>query len=134
MNFPTICVIKTTSTDNDKHSGISESKWNEEYLSYINLKNDIEDYCEFLKIRNINELFMMINVFIKPNDQYIINIEDLHYNEDYVYQAIFKSPIPNSTYQTLIDDSNKLATQMLNEKHIVDGDMILIKRCINGYN
>ena len=47
-----------------------------------------------------------------------------------MYQAIFKSPIPNSTYQTLIDDSNKLATQMLNEKHIVDGDMILIKRCI----
>ena len=90
MSFPTICIIKVTSHDGDKHSGISESKWDEESLSYINLKNDIEDYCEFLKIHNINELFMMINTFIQPDDKYIINIEDLHYNQDYVYQAIFK--------------------------------------------
>ena len=136
MSFPTICIIKVTSHDGDKHSGISESKWDEESLSYINLKNDIEDYCEFLKIHNINELFMMINTFIQPDDKYIINIEDLHYNQDYVYQAIFKSPIEKSSYQMLVDDSNKLATQMLNEKHFVDGNMILIKRCIinNDFN
>lgn len=156
MNFPTICIIKAVSDDGqelssdnsehkklsstnsfgDKHPGIEQSKWDETHLSYNNLKNDIEDFCIFLSVRNTNELFLMINAFVKPNENYIVNIEDLHYNQDYVYQAIFKSPINNSTYQTMIDESNKLATQMLNERHIVDGDMILIKRCIinNDFN
>lgn len=133
MNYPTICVIKALSNEGEKYSGIEVSKWDASQLTYNYLKEDIEDFCNFLKIRNTNELFMMIQAFIKLDEKYVINIEDLYYTSDYVYQAIFKIPVNyNDNFTNLIEESNKLATLLLHERHIVDGDMILIKRNITN--
>jgi hypothetical protein len=127
---PFICVIKASNIENEKHEGIDILKWDAENLSHYNLKEEIEQFVDFIKIKNIHELFMFINVYIMPDDKYMINIEDLFYTADYVYQAIFKLPIKEGTYNELINDSNKLATQMLHEKHIVNGNMLIIKRSI----
>jgi hypothetical protein len=127
---PTICIVRASDMENEKHEGIDIMKWDAENLSHYNLKEEIEPYLDFIRVKNIHELFMFINVYLQPNDKYMINIEDLFYTADYVYQAIFKLPIKEGTYNQLINDSNKLATQMLHEKHIVDGNMIIIKRSI----
>ena len=137
-NNPAVCILKLTSNDNEKHIGIDISKWDNEHLSHYNLKDEIEDYIQFINVKNINELFMLINIFLQPNDEYLINIEDFHYTEDYVFQAIFKlsKNLNQTSYQTMIDNSNKLATQMLNERYVVEGNMIIIKRSIinNDFN
>jgi len=127
---PVICVVKTSNNENEIHPGIDILKWDSENLSHYNLKDDIEPYVEFIKVKNMNDFFGLINIFLEPNDNYMINIEDLYYTSDYVYQAIFKLPVGNGTYNDLINNSNKLATQMLHEKHIVNGNMIVIKRSI----
>lgn len=133
---PIICVLKASNIENEKHSGIDVLKWNAHDLSHYNLKYDIETYIEFIKVKNMNELFTLINIFLNPGENYMINIEDLYYTDDYVYQAIFKLPIKDGSYNDLIEDSNKLGTQMLHEKYIVDGNMIIIKRSIinNDFN
>lgn len=133
---PVICVVKASNNENEKHPGIDISKWDAVNLSHYNLKEDIESYVDFIKVKNMNDLFTLINIFLNPGDKYMVNIEDLYYTDDYVYQAIFKLPVSNSTYIDLINDSNKLGIQMLYEKHIVDGNMIIIKRSIinNDFN
>lgn len=137
-NNPTVCILKLTSNDNERHNGIDISKWDNEHLSHYNLKDEIEDYIQFINVKNINELFILINIFLQPNDNYLVNIEDFYYTEDYVYQAIFKlsKNLNLTSYQIMIEDSNKLATQILNEHHIVEGNMIIIKRSIinNDFN
>jgi hypothetical protein len=136
MKYPTICIVKYVSDYGDKFNGIDIAKWDNQHLTYSYLNNEVEDYCNFLKVRNTNELIMMIQSFVKPDEKYMINIEDLYYTSDYVFQAIFKSPIENNNnnidYNNLIEGSNKLATLMLHENHIVEGDMILIKRNITN--
>jgi len=133
---PIIAIVQFQTIDGERHSGIHESKWTNELLSHYKLKEDIEDYVSFLKLKTIYDLFGFIDIIIKPTDNHILNIEDLYYTSDYVYQAIFKCPVPtdNSTHQTLVNESNKLGTLMLGEKHIVDGNMILIKRSIINNN
>ena len=132
MKSPIICIIKSTSNDNEKHCGIDSNYWCEEFLSHYKLKENIEDYVDFVKINTIYDLFSLINVVVNPSDEYIVNIEDLYYTSDYVYQAIFKSVshTDDDSYHSLVKDSNKLATQLLGEKHMVDGDMLIIKRLI----
>ena len=133
---PAICVVKALNNENEKHPGIDILEWDNVNLSHYNLKENIETYIELIQVTNMNELFMLVNLFLAPNDKYMINVEDLHYTSDYVYQAIFKLPVNGETYNDMINDSNKLATQMLHEKHIVNGNMILIKRSIinNDFN
>lgn len=135
MNLiPTICIIKSTNQNNEKHCGIEAKDWNETFLSHYNLKENIIEYTKFMKINTIYDLFTSMNVMINPTENHIVNIEDLYYTSDYVFQAIFKTVAKDirCSYQNLIDDSNKLATQMLGERHIVDGNMIIIKRSINN--
>ena len=127
---PNICIVSALNDQNEKHNGIDILKWDAENLSHYNLKEEIESYINFIRVKNIHELFMLINIYLMPSEKYMVNIEDLYYTSDYVYQAIFKLPISDGTYNQMLDDSNKLATQMLHEKHIVDGNMIIIKRSI----
>lgn len=129
---PRICIIKNTNKDNEKHCGIESKDWNETFLSHYNLKENIEEYVQFMKLNTIYDLFTVMNVMINPTDKHIVNIEDLYYTSDYVFQAIFKTVAKDisCTYNSLVEDSNKLATQMLGERNIVDGNMIIIKRSI----
>jgi hypothetical protein len=126
---PTVCIIKTTNTYGEKHNGIDSNDWTETFLNYCNLKENLEEYTQFIKLNTIYDLYMLIYSTIDSED---IKIEDLYYTDDYVYQAIFKTVVKNIDYSNkkLIDDSNKLATQMLGERNIVDGNMIIIKRSI----
>ncbi len=130
---PQICIITKESQEKDVHPGIDINNCESKYLSHYNLIEEIEDYIELVKINNIYQLFDMINVVVEPTEQYILNIDDLYYTEDYVFQAIFKTVVKNNdndTYTELVYDSNKLATQFLGERHIVEGNMIIIKRSI----
>lgn len=129
---PTVCIIKQLNRDEERHHGIEQKDWTEEFLTHYNLKDNIQDYIEFMKMNTIYDLFTIMNILINPCDKHIVNIEDLYYTSDYVFQAIFKTVAKdiNCTYNSLVEDSNKLATQMLGERHIVDGNMIIIKRSI----
>jgi len=133
MSFkPIICIVKSSNEDNERHHGIISKDWTEEFLTHYNLKENIQEYIQFIKLNTIYDLFTTMNVIINPSDKHMINIEDLYYTSDYVYQAIFKiiAKDTNCSYNSLVEDSNKLATQMLGERHIVDGNMIIIKRSI----
>ena len=127
---PIICIIKSQNNDNENHPGIHQDQWKADDLSQYKLKDNIEEYVSFTKLNTIYDLFNLIQNVVNPTDKHIVNIEDLYYTSDYVYQAIFKMVAKDGSYTMLIEDSNKLATQMLGEKHIVDGNMIIIKRSI----
>ena len=129
---PTICIIKALNQDGERHQGVEQKDWTEEFLTHYNLKENIEEYTQFIKMNTIYDLFTTMNIMINPSDKHIVNIEDLYYTSDYVFQAIFKTVAKdvNCSYNSLVEDSNKLATQMLGERHIVDGNMIIIKRSI----
>ena len=128
---PIVCVIRNLNDLNEKHPGIDDYKWNDKDLSHYTLKENIEEYVDFVEILSIPDLFNLISCIILPSDKYVINIDDFYYTSDYVYQAIFKLPADNSnTYNTQLDESNKLGTQLLNEKFLVNGNMIIIKRSI----
>lgn len=127
---PTVCIIRNLNNLNEQHSGIDDKHWNEKDLSHYELKEKIEEFVDFVKILDTNDLFNLINIMIQPNNEYIINIDDFYYTSDYVYQAIFKMPSNQKSYNTQIEENNKLAIQLLNEKFIVNGNMIIIKRSI----
>ena len=87
---PTICIIKALSPDGENHSGIDSKNWNLDDLSHYKLKENIEEHVQFVKLNTIYDLLNIINIEINPSDKYIVNIDDLYYTSDYVYQAIFK--------------------------------------------
>jgi hypothetical protein len=130
MSNPKVCIVRNLNDLNEKHAGIDDCNWNEKDLSHYNLKDKIEDYIDFIEVLSIQDLFNLISCIIQPSDKYIINIDDFYYTSDYVYQAIFKMPSDNNSYNTQLDESNKLGTQLLNEKFLVNGNMIIIKRSI----
>ena len=39
---PTICIVKASNNDNEKHQGIDNLKWDSINLSHFNLKEEIE--------------------------------------------------------------------------------------------
>ena len=129
---PVIAILNFNNSDNETHCGIDPKQWDNVNLSHYKLKEDIEEYIKFAKINTIYELFNIINVVVNPTDKHVVNIEDLHYTSDYVYQGIFKCVAKdvNESYEAIIKESNKLATQILGERHMVDGNMIIIKRSI----
>ena len=131
-NKPVIAIINYFNNEDENHPGIDPKQWDDINLSHYKLKDDVEDYIKFAKINTIYELFDIINVVVNPTDKHVVNIEDLYYTSDYVYQAIFKCVAKDVTesYESVVKESNKLATQMLGERHMVDGNMILIKRSI----
>jgi len=135
---PTIAIINFNNAENETHCGIDSKQWDDVNLSHYKLKDDIEEYITFYRPQTIYELFDIINVVVNPTDKHVVNIEDLYYTSDYVYQGIFKCVAKdiNDSYESIVKESNKLATQMLGERHMVDGNMIIIKRSIinNDFN
>jgi len=127
---PKVCIIRNINNQNEQHAGIDDKHWNEKDLSHYELKEKIEEFVDFIEILDTNDLFNLINIMIQPNNEYIINIDDFYYTSDYVYQAIFKMPADQKSYNSQIEESNKLAIQLLNEKFFVNGNMIIIKRSI----
>jgi len=129
---PIVCIINSTNDLDEKHCGIEAKNWTENFLSHYNLKDNIEEYLKFIKLNTVYDLFNTISNTVNPSDKHIINIDDLYYTSDYVFQAIFKTVAKDidCTYNNLVENSNKLATQLLGERHVVDGNMIIIKRSI----
>ena len=68
-DYNTFCK-STTYLDKDKCDNIERQK--------KNLKEEIEQFVDFIKVKNIHELFMFINVYLQPNDKYMINILNSH--------------------------------------------------------
>jgi hypothetical protein len=96
------------------------------FINNFSFKKIKDDGLEFslVEMKNKEDIFDNIGLYIQPNDKSIMNITDLYYDKDYVYQAIYKSCTDNkiSTY-------NGLGSQ-LTRSQSVDGSMILIKRLI----
>jgi hypothetical protein len=92
-------------------------------FSFKKIKDDGLEYS-LIEMKNKEDIFDNIGLYINPNDKSIMNITDLYYDNDYVYQAIYKS-----CTDTKIPTYNGLGSQ-LTRSQSVDGSMILIKRLI----
>jgi hypothetical protein len=92
-------------------------------FSFKKIKDDGLEYS-LVEMKNKEDIFDMIGLYIKPDDKSIMNITDLYYDNDYVYQTIYKS-----CTDTKISTYNGLGSQ-LTRSQSVDGSMILIKRLI----
>jgi hypothetical protein len=79
---------------------------------------------EIVSVKEQEELFKLIEMYVEPNETSILNITDLYYDKDYVFQSIYKS-----SNDTKLKTYNGLGSQ-LTRSHNVDGNMILIKRLI----
>jgi hypothetical protein len=79
---------------------------------------------ELVNINNPEDLFKLIEMYVEPNETSILNITDLYYDKDYVYQSIYKS-----SADTKLKTYNGLGSQLTRSNN-VDGNMILIKRLI----
>lgn len=97
--------------------------WYINNFSFKSVKDAGIDH-DLVSIKNEEELFKLIEMYVEPKETSILNITDLFYDKDYVYQSIYKS-----TDDTKIKTYNGLASQ-LTRSHNVDGSMILIKRLI----
>ena len=71
-----------------------------------------------------DELFKLIEQYVKPDENSILNITDLYYTKDFVYQSIYKVVESEKS-----KNYNALGSQ-LTRTHKVGGNMILFKRSI----
>ena len=72
------------------------------------------------------EIFKLIEQYVKPDENSILNITDLYYTKDYVFQSIYKVVESSNS-----KNYNALASQ-LTRTHTVGGTMMLFKRRINN--
>lgn len=107
--------------------GLNDSYSNEDWyinnFSYKNVKDTIIDFSQ-IELSSQEEIFNSIEKYLKPDDQTMMNITDLLYDENYVFQSIYKS-----SEDTTREDYNGLGSQ-LTRTHKVCGPMLLIKRNI----
>jgi hypothetical protein len=108
--------------------GVSDEYSNEDWyinnFSYKNVKDTIFDEFKQIELNKKEEIFNFIGEYLKPDEQSMMNITDLLYDENYVFQSIYKS-----SEDTTRKDYNGLGSQ-LTRSHKVCGPMILIKRKI----
>lgn len=119
-----ICIIKFKNSYDEIHQGINLEDIDESKLEHYVLKDNIEDFVEFVDIKNSNQLFEIINKMNKNDDN--ITIDEFYYDSDYTYQGLF-AHIDTSDNTSNI---NKLGTQFIREKMHVVSDLIIIKRSI----
>lgn len=105
------------------NDGYSNEDWYINNFSYKNVKDTILDFSQ-IELSSQEEIFNSIEQYLKPDDQTMMNITDLLYDENYVFQSIYKS-----SEDTTREDYNGLASQ-LTRTHKVCGPMLLIKRNI----
>lgn len=97
--------------------------WYINNFSYKNVKDTITGFIQ-IELNSQNEIFNYIEKYLKPDEQSMMNITDLLYNENYVFQSIYKS-----SEDTTREDYNGLCSQ-LTRGHKVCGPILLIKRNI----
>ncbi len=107
----------------------SDAYNNEEwYINNFSFKSVREADIDYKQITidstSQEEIFKSIEKYVKPDEQSILNITDLYYDANYVYQSIYK--VVESSNSKIY---NALGSQ-LTRTHTVGGTMILIKRCI----
>ncbi len=99
--------------------------WYINNFSFKEVKNADIDYKQItINSTAQEEIFKIIEQYVKPDENSILNITDLYYDANYVYQSIYKVVESSKS-----KNYNALASQ-LTRTHTVGGTMILIKRCI----
>ena len=58
---PTICVVRASDMENEKHEGIDIMKWDAENLSHYNLKEASESLYKYMKEQNMEYLIKKVN-------------------------------------------------------------------------
>lgn len=106
--------------------GIYNETWNIDTFSYKSIREHIIDFKQVTM--DNSTIFDLIGKYLKPNEHSMLNITDLLYNENYVFQSIYKT-----TNDAKCPNLNELGEQ-LTRGHKVDGSMILIKRRIGDTN
>ena len=119
-----ICIIKFKNAYDEIHPGINLEDIDETKMLHYVLKENIEDFVEFIDIKTSYDLFEIINKINKNDDT--IAIDEFYYDSDFTYQGIF-CQIETSENTSNI---NKLGTQFIREKMHVISDLIIIKRSI----
>ena len=46
---------------------------------------------EIVSVKEQEDLFKLIEMYVEPNETSILNITDLYYDKDYLFQSIYKS-------------------------------------------
>ena len=94
-------------------------------FSFKSVKDADIDYKQItMDSTSQEEIFKIIQQYVKPDENSILNITDLYYDVNYVYQSIYK--VVESDKSNIY---NPLGSQ-LTRTHNVGGTMILIKRSI----
>ena len=101
--------------------------WYINNFSFKSVRDADIDYKEItINSTAQEELFILIGQYIKPDKNSILNITDLYYTKDYVFQSIYKVVESQSS-----NSYNALGSQ-LTRIHTVGGTMILLKRSIQN--
>jgi len=116
-----IALVKFVNEYDEIHPGIDMNTINEDLMSHYTLKENLEDFVEFIDIKNSTQLMKIINKMNK--DGASTTIDEFHYDSDYVFQGLFLTSEKNC-------DINKLGTQFIREKMFVCSDLLVIKRSI----
>jgi hypothetical protein len=99
--------------------------WYINNFSFKSVKDADIDYKQItINSTSQEEIFKLIEQYVKPDENSILNITDLYYDANYVYQSIYKVVESSNS-----KNYNALGSQ-LTRTHTVGGTMILIKRCI----
>jgi hypothetical protein len=117
-----IALIKFVNEYDEIHPGIDMNTINENSMSHYLLKENLEDFVEFIDIKNSTQLMEIINKMNKDGSS--ITIDEFHYDSDYVFQGLFLTSMENTC------ELNKLGTQFIREKMYVVSDLLIIKRSI----
>lgn len=117
-----IALIKFVNEYDEIHPGIDMNTINENLMSHYLLKENLEDFIQFIDIKNSTQLMEIINKMNKDGSS--ITIDEFHYDSDYVFQGLFLTTMENNC------EINKLGTQLIREKMYVISDLLIIKRSI----
>lgn len=117
-----IVLVKFKNEYDEIHPGIDMNEWDENKLNHYTLKENIEDFIEFIDIKNTNQLMEILNKL--NNVDGTISIDEFHYDSDYIYQGLFLH------HDYMENNINKLGTQFIREKMHVISDFVIVKRSI----
>jgi hypothetical protein len=107
--------------------GLNDAYLNEDWyinnFSYKNVKDTIIDFTQ-IELNSEEDIFNSIEKYLKPNEHSMMNITDLLYDDNYVFQSIYKS-----SEDTTREDYNGLGSQLTRNNNVC-GVILLIKRNI----
>ena len=107
--------------------GLNDAYLNEDWyinnFSYKNVKDTIIDFTQ-IELNSEEDIFNSIEKYLKPDEHSMMNITDLLYDDNYVFQSIYKS-----SGDMTREDCNGLGSQLTRTNNVC-GVVLLIKRNI----